>query len=95
MKTLEMAFAPAQLKNYARAARRETLLITLKGKPCVMLTAAGPQTDLENLTVTTHPKFQAIIERSERRRREEGGLTSHEVREQLRANRRSAKREAR
>lgn len=33
MKTLEMAFAPEQLKNYARAARRETLLITLEGKP--------------------------------------------------------------
>ena len=67
----------------------------LKGKPYVMLTAAGTRTDLENLTVTTHPKFQAIMERSERRRREEGGLTSDEVRERLRSTRRTARRKTR
>ena len=94
MKTLEMSEATARLSEYARAARREPLLITLKGKPYVTLAAAGPRTDLENLTVTTHPKFLAMMQRSERRWREEGGLTSDQVREQLGIKRRAAKRKA-
>lgn len=83
MKTLEMADATARLKDYARSARREPLLITLKGKPYATLACVGPNTDFENLTVSTHPKFLAIMERSEKRWREEGGLSSKQLREQL------------
>lgn len=48
-------------------------------------------TDLENLVVTTHPIFKAILERSEARYRAEGGLTTEEVRERLAAKRRGTK----
>ncbi len=34
-----------------------------------------PNTDIENLVVTTHPTFQAIMQRSETRYRTEGGRT--------------------
>lgn len=95
MKTLEISEATARLKDYVRAARREPLLITLRGKPYVTLTAAGTHTDLENLTVTTHPKFRAVMERSERRWREEGGLSLDEVREQFGIPRRKTRRKAR
>ena len=50
-----------------------------------------PRTDLENLVVTTHPAFQAILQRSEERYRAEGGFSTAQVRRQLVA-RRAAKR---
>lgn len=83
MKTLEISETTAKLKDYARDARREPLLITLKGKPYATLAGVGTNTDFENLTVSTHPTFLAIMDRSERRWREEGGLSSQQVREQL------------
>ena len=95
MKTLEMSEATAQLKEYARSARREPLLITLNGKPYATLSAVGAMTDLENLTVSTHPTFLAIMERSDKRWREEGGLTSDEVRARLGLRRRKSRRRAR
>ena len=48
-------------------------------------------TDLENLTVTTHPKFQAIMARSQARYEAEGGLSTEEVRRRLAERRRDPK----
>jgi hypothetical protein len=51
------------------------------------------RTDLENLVVTTHPTFRAIVERSEARYKEEGGLSTSQVRARL-AGGRKARRKA-
>ena len=91
MKTVEMADATASLCEYAREARKQTLVVTQKGKPILALMPLPPHTDLENLAVTTHPAFQAIMERSQARYRAEGGLSTEQVRRQLRT-RRAARR---
>ncbi len=91
MKTVEVAEATASLSEYAREARKETLVLTQKGKPVLALMPLPPHTDLENLAVTTHPTFQGILERSEARYRAEGGLSTEEVRRRLVA-RRAARR---
>lgn len=72
MKTVEMAEATASLSEYARKAGKETLIVMRKGKPVAALMPVDAHTDLENLVVTTHPTFQAIMERSEARYRAEG-----------------------
>jgi len=91
VKTVEVAEATASLSEYAREARKETLVLTQKGKPVLALMPLPPHTDLENLAVTTHPTFQGILERSEARYRAEGGLSTEEVRRRLVA-RRAARR---
>ena len=91
MKTLEMAEAKAPLSEYAREATKEALVLTQKGTPILALIPLPPHTDLENLAVTTHPTFQAIIQRSEERYRAEGGVSTAQVRRQL-ARRRAARR---
>lgn len=91
MKTVELADSTASLSEYAREARKETLVLTQKGKPVLALMPLPPHTDLENLAVTTHPTFQTIMERSEARYRAEGGLSTEEVRRRLVA-RRAARR---
>lgn len=87
MKTVEMAEATAPLSEYAREARKQALVVTQKGRPVLALVPLPPDTDLENLAVTTHPTFQAIMRRSGRRYRAEGGLSSTQVRRQLAARR--------
>ena len=57
--------------------------MTRRGKPVAALMPVDVHTDLENLVVTTHPKFRAIIEQSDARYRAEGGLSTAEVRARL------------
>jgi len=75
--------------NYAKDAREETVVLTEKGKPVLALMPLSPNTDLENLVVTTHPKFQAIMERSQARYEAEGGLSTEDVRRYLAAHRKT------
>lgn len=89
MKTVEMSEATASLSEYARRARKETVIVTRRGKPVAALMPVDVNTDLENLVVTTHPKFQAIMDRSEARYRAEGGLSTEQVRAQLAARRKT------
>ena len=65
--------------------------MTQKGRPVLALVPLPPHTDLENLVVTTHPTFQAIMRRAEKRYRAEEGLSTKQVRRQLVA-RRAARR---
>lgn len=83
MKTIELADATAALSVYARRASTEPLVVTVKGKPVAALTAIGSQTDLENLAVSNHPGFKALIERSRRLYPAGSGLTTKQVRKQL------------
>ncbi len=78
MKTVEMSEATASLSEYAPRACKETVIVTQRGKPVAALMPVDASTDLENLVVTTHPTFQAIMERSEARHRTEGGLSTEQ-----------------
>lgn len=89
MKTVEMSEATASLSEYARKVRKETVIVTRRGKPVAALMAVDLHTDLENLVVTTHPTFRSIIERSDARYRAEGGLSTGQVRAQLSAQRKA------
>ena len=89
MKTIEMADAVDSLSDYARKARREPYVVTVKGKPVVALMPVPANTDMENLAVTTHPKFQAIMARSQARYEAEGGLSTEEMRKRLAARRKA------
>jgi prevent-host-death family protein len=87
VKTIEMSEATASLSEYARRARKETVIVTQRGKPVAALMPVDANTDLENLVVTTHPTFRAIMDRSEARYRAEGGLSTEQVRARLAAQR--------
>jgi antitoxin (DNA-binding transcriptional repressor) of toxin-antitoxin stability system len=91
VKTVEMAEATAPLSEYARKAKKQALVVTEKGRPVLALVPLPPNTDLENLVVTTHPTFQAIMRRSEERDQAEGGSSTGQVRRQ-RVARRAARR---
>lgn len=80
MKTVEMDKATKTLAEYARAT--EPLVITQEGKPVAVLLPLE-NADLETVSLSTDPRFLALIERSRSRLAQEGGLSSEEVRRQL------------
>jgi prevent-host-death family protein len=95
MKTIEMTEATEALSKYATEVRRETLVVTRKGRPVAALTPIGPQTDWENLVVSNDPEFRALIERSRQLHPAGSGLTTAQVRRKLRSGLRAGRRSAR
>jgi antitoxin (DNA-binding transcriptional repressor) of toxin-antitoxin stability system len=71
-KTVEITDATAPLSDYARKTGKEALIVMRKGRPVAALMPLDAHTGLENLVVTTHPTFRAIIERSAARYKAEG-----------------------
>jgi len=95
MKTIEMDEATAPLAHYARANRKQTLVITRKGRPFAALTPIGPTTDLENTTVGNSPQFLELIARSRRANPPGTGRTTAEVRRALATRRARTRRRSR
>jgi prevent-host-death family protein len=82
MKTLEMANATAPLAEYARDVAKEPVVVTVRGKPIAALVSVE-NADAETVTLSTHPQFIALIERSRARQKAEGGVSGEEMRRRL------------
>jgi prevent-host-death family protein len=82
MKTIELVQATAPLAEYAQEVNKELIIITVGGKPVAALVPIE-NADLETVTLSTHPQFLALIERSRARQKAEGGISSAEMRRRL------------
>jgi antitoxin (DNA-binding transcriptional repressor) of toxin-antitoxin stability system len=82
MKTLEVAQATAPLADYARDVKNEPLILTMNGTPVAALIPLE-NADVETVTLSTHPQFLALIERSRTRQKTEGGISGEEMRRRL------------
>lgn len=82
MKTVELSKATASLAAYARKTKRGPVVVMSGGRPVAALIIIR-NTDLETATLSTNPKFLALIERSRMRQRTEGGISSEEMRRRL------------
>ena len=82
MKTLEMVKATAPLAEYAQNVGKEPVILTVRGKPVAALVAVE-NADWETVTLSTHPQFIALIERSRARQKAAGGISSEEMRRRM------------
>ena len=82
MKTLELRKAVGPLRDYAAAHEAEPLVLTAKGKPVAALIHLQ-KADWESVSLSTNPKFMAIIERSRARAKREGTIPLETVRKRL------------
>lgn len=82
MKTIEKDQATASLADYTDEAEREPVVITRDGRPIAALLAIE-NADLETVSLSTNPKFLALIERSRARQGAEGGISGEEMRRRL------------
>lgn len=81
MKVIRIEDAKRSLADYA-AESEEAVVVTVNGKPVAALMPLE-NADLETVSLSTNPKFMRIIERSRKRQRKEGGVSSDEMRRRL------------
>lgn len=79
MKTLEMSQATGELSSYAEDVQKEPLVVTDQGKP-VMALLPIENADLETVSLSTDPRFIALIERSRSLYRTGTGISLQEMR---------------
>ncbi len=82
MRILELAKATEPLAEYASHMSKGPVVLTTKGKPVAALVLIS-NADIETVSLSTHPKFLALIERSRSRYKTEGGIASREMRRRL------------
>ncbi|MCA9440886.1 MAG: type II toxin-antitoxin system prevent-host-death family antitoxin [Candidatus Omnitrophica bacterium] len=79
MKIIEKDQATGALSEYATEIGEGPVVITNHGKPVAALVSIE-NADLETISLSTNPQFLELIERSRESVREEGGISSEELR---------------
>jgi prevent-host-death family protein len=82
MITFELSTATAPLKEYLPKVRQGPTVLTDHGKPVAALVLLE-EVDLETVSLSTNPKFLALIEDSRTRAELEGSLSGQELRREL------------
>jgi prevent-host-death family protein len=82
MKEIQISDATSSLAKYAKKVKREPFLITSHGVPMAVLVSVS-DIDMETFLVSMNEKFQALMERSRLRHRNEGGISPKEMRKSL------------
>jgi antitoxin (DNA-binding transcriptional repressor) of toxin-antitoxin stability system len=83
MKTVEIGKATGSLAQYAKSVRKGPVIVMRRGRPLAALMPME-NTDVETATLSTHPQFLALIERARVRHRDQGGISSSDLRRRLR-----------
>jgi antitoxin (DNA-binding transcriptional repressor) of toxin-antitoxin stability system len=82
MKTVDVSQATAPLAEYARSLDNLPLIVTVEGEPIAALLPLD-NADKETVSLSTDPRFLALIERSRARMVSEGGISASEMRRRL------------
>ena len=79
MKTVEFAKANLPLSDYTKKVKKEPVIVTKEGKPVAALVSIT-NADIETVSLSSNPKFIALIERSRARQKAVGGISTEEMR---------------
>jgi antitoxin (DNA-binding transcriptional repressor) of toxin-antitoxin stability system len=90
MKTIEMAKAKLPLADYTKEFTKEPLIVTIRGKPIAALVGIK-NADIETVSLSNNPRFLALLERSRKKQKTKGGISTEEMCHRLRITKRSAR----
>ena len=62
MKTVDVAKATLPLSDYAKKVKKQPVIVTKEGKPVAALVSIT-NADIETVSLSSNPKFIALIER--------------------------------
>jgi antitoxin (DNA-binding transcriptional repressor) of toxin-antitoxin stability system len=88
MKTVEVERATLPLSDYAKKVKKEPVIVTKGGMPVAALVSIS-NADIETVALSSNQKFIALIERSRKRKKAEGGSSAEEMRRRLNKPKRS------
>lgn len=80
--TIELRDATHPLATYAEAIEQGSIIITVNGRPIAAIVAL-PNTDSETVALSENLEFLRLIERSRERHKNDGGMSSSEMRQRL------------
>jgi len=83
MKSVEITTAVASLAEYAHEAKQSTVIFTENGRPIAALISLE-NVDTETISLSGNDHFVALMERSRRRHRSEGGISTTDMRHAFR-----------
>ena len=89
MKTIEIAKARLPLADYTKEVTKEPVIVTIEGKPVAALVGIK-NADIETVSLSNNPRFLVLIERSRKKQKTKGGISTEEMRHRLRITKRSA-----
>jgi len=79
LRKVEIVDATEPLAEYAQAMEEGPLVVTKDGQP-IAIVISVENADLETVSLSNHPGFLDLIERSRALQKREGGLSSAEMR---------------
>jgi len=90
MKTVDVAKATQPLSDYAKKVKKGPVVVTREGRPVAALVSIT-NADMETVSLSSNPKFIALIERSRSRQKAGGGISTEEMRQRLKKPKSSAR----
>lgn len=82
LKTIDIGQTQDLFKDFVTHPKREPIIVTRKGRPIAVVQSVDGA-DVETISVSLSPQFQALMQKSRRRQDQEGGISSEEVRRRL------------
>jgi prevent-host-death family protein len=79
LRKVDLSDATKPLAQYAQTIDEGPLVVTKDGEPIAVVISVE-NSDLETVSLSNHPGFLDLIERSRARHEKEGGLSSAEMR---------------
>lgn len=79
MNIAPLADGKARFSAYINQLPTTPVIVTKNGKPVALMVSISDEDDLEAVMLAISPKFQALLNKAEKRIQESGGLNHDEV----------------
>ncbi len=79
MNVASLADVKARFSEYIKQLQTSPVIVTQNGKPIAVIMGISDEDDLERVMLAISPKFQAFLDKAEKRIQETGGLSHEDV----------------
>lgn len=85
MNIAPLADVKARFSAYINQLKTAPVIVTKHGRPVAVMMGISDEDDLERIMLAISPKFQALLDKAEKRIQETGGVSHDEVWAQIEA----------
>ena len=79
MNIAPLADVKARFSAYIKQLQTAPVIVTKHGRPVAVMMGISDEDDLERIMLAVSPKFQALLDKAERRIQETGGMSHDDV----------------
>jgi len=85
MNIAPLADVKARFSAYIKQVQTAPVIITKNGRPVAVMVGISDEDDIERVMLAISPKFQALLDKAEKRIQETGGISHDDVWAQIEA----------